>query len=135
MPTSGRFSWHDGLLFRVAFLPRGASVRSGPSFPCMALVDTGARRTCIGNAVVEALSLSPSREGLRLRTAGGVVDTALYDLRVVILDDDGSWGRAVNLTAPHIPGIGDAYRAIIGRDVLSLGDLTLERSGSYSFRY
>jgi len=39
----------------------------------------------------------------------------------------------VNLTAPHIPSIGDAYQAIIGRDVLSLGDLTLERSGSYLF--
>ncbi|MCY4549403.1 MAG: aspartyl protease family protein [Defluviicoccus sp.] len=99
----------------------------------MALVDTGARRTCIGNPVVEALSLSPSREDVPLRTAGGVVGTGLYDLRVVILEDSGSWGPAVNLTAPHIPSIGDAYQAIIGRDVLSLGDLTLERSGSYLF--
>ena len=101
----------------------------------MALVDTGARRTCIGDPVVEALFLTPSREDFPLRTAGGAIRTGLYDLRVAIMDDDGAWGTATAIVSPHIASIGEAYQAAIGRDVLSIGDLTLERSGSYSFSY
>ena len=38
----------------------------------MALFDTGARRTCITGAVVDALMVAPSREGFKMNTAAGL---------------------------------------------------------------
>lgn len=101
MRLSGRFSWTRGLLFRVGFLPSGARVSSGRIHVCMALVDTGARRTCITTSVVDALTLPPSRENFEMQTAGGPYKTSLYDLRVaVFVDKTEEWSKPMSVESP-----------------------------------
>ena len=99
----------------------------------MALVDTGASRTCITGAVVDALMATPAREGFRMNTAAGLYTTSLYDLRVAAFDDEAqAWSGATSVAAPRIHDMDGEVDAILGRDVLQNGDLTLERSGDYS---
>lgn len=100
----------------------------------MALVDTGARRTCISGAVVDALMVAPSREGFKMNTAAGLYTTSLYELRVAVFDDEAQkWSGLTSVAAPRIHGLDGEFDAVLGRDVLQGGDLSLERSGAYSF--
>ncbi len=100
----------------------------------MALVDTGARRTCITGAVVDALTIAPAREGFKMNTAAGLYTTSLYELRVAVFDDGAQeWSGPKSIDAPSIHGIDGEFDAVLGRDVLQSGDLSLERSGAYSF--
>lgn len=100
----------------------------------MALVDTGARRTCITGAIVDALMVAPSREGFRMNTAAGLYPTSLYDLRVAVFDDEAQkWSGPTSVAAPRIHDLAGEFDAVLGRDVLQNGDLSLERSGAYQF--
>ena len=134
MRLAGRFSWNRGLLLRVGFLPPGARIGGGRIHICMALVDTGASRTCITGAVLDALMSSPSREGFGMNTAAGRYTTSLYDLGVAVFDDETQgWSGVTSVAAPRIHDLDGEIDAVLGRDVLQNGDLNLERSGAYTF--
>ena len=65
---------------------------------------------------------------------GGLYPTSLYDLRVAVFDDEAQkWNGPTSVAAPRIHDLAGEFDAVLGRDVLQNGDLSLERSGAYSF--
>lgn len=144
---SGHFSWNDGLIWQVAFA-RG-DVDAETSAPrvqalhvCQALVDTGAGRTCIGQSVVDALSLEPITR-LQIQTAGGLTDADVFDVHLAIQLREAAAGsdcfrstrgeliptvRVVKFDPGRSP-----YQALIGRDVLRRGALHTSNDGHFSF--
>ena len=108
------------------------------------VVDTGASTTCISASVAGALGLEPTGK-VPMQTAGGSIDTNVYDVRMAFLlgtipDKSGKpvgTGELIDrvIQAPEFDPGGNDYKALIGRDVLQMGVLTLSFDGHYSFSY
>ena len=146
MPSfSGQFSWDAGLVWQVAFISSDVDQPSKHRLHlCDALVDTGADKTSITKSVADQLQLEPSGK-IDLQTAGGLVSANVYDVKVGLLiptghDKVGNIQGEIQILenpirAPEFYEGKSPYRALIGRDILSAGVLTLSPDGHYSFAY
>ena len=111
---------------------------------CPALVDTGATRTCIAKSVVEALGLH-SIGRTSMDTAGGAANANIYDTHIVLLTDhaqnpDGTVDVQAQLfhnirVLEFVADGNTPYQALIGRDILRIGMLTMSRDGYFSFAF
>lgn len=146
---SERFDWDAGLIWRIGVASGAATLadmEAGAVHVCSALVDTGASRTCIARSVVDALGL-PSIGKASMGTAGGITEVNMYDVHVALFVDgarnsDGSYDvraqasvfkdmRVSEFTADG----DDRFQALIGRDILRIGVLTLSPDGHNSFAF
>lgn len=107
----------------------------------MALVDTGASRTCIAPSVVSDLGLSSVGKA-SVRTADGETVKDLYDVHVLVqlrpTDPSnpaaGLAGELVaNLRVVDFEPSTSPYQALIGLDILRRGMLVLTHDGHFSF--
>ena len=101
----------------------------------VALVDTGAQRTCVSERVVQEC-------GLRRRGRVEIASVKSTELHFTYLFYVGFWPDAVNDIPAAVFGIGDAIEGIdagdsryfdvlLGMDILSQGSLHLERDGRF----
>ena len=148
MPAfSGQFNWRPGLIWTAGFISGDVAlenIRQGAMHVCDALVDTGASTTCISQDVVSALGLQPTGKA-GMQTAGGSVDVNVFDIRMSFLfggkeDRFGTVSRHGDLIndviqAPEFDPGESSYKALIGRDFLRIGVLTLSFDGHYTFSY
>lgn len=147
MPTlSGRFDWDQGLFMAVGVghpNPYGAGAHGTPRIVfCRALVDPGASHTCIASAVLDDLGLQRlgSRPMDTASEARGTVDVYSASL-IVKADDNEELDLSKSLFLPtlevhSLASLGPRdipVQALIGRDVLRNGTLTMRREGSYCF--
>ena len=149
MPAfSGQFDWTPGLIWDVAVvpdsIPSDKTGRPGRLHMCRALVDTGATSTCISKSVAAELGIEPTGK-VDMQTAGGVVDVNVYSVRIGF-----PFGRKANqsgetttqiqfinaiIQAPEFDPGNSNYRALIGRDILRIGVLSMSYDGHFSFAY
>lgn len=148
MPVfSGSFEWDSGLIWPQVGFVAGDEPLVDDTVDRLrfyaALVDTGARATCIARPVADALSLQPIGR-TDMQTAGGSVAVNVYDVHVALIighekNPDGSVTdqfAALNNVRTLEFDAGDApYQALIGRDVLRMGVLTQSPDGHYSFAF
>ena len=148
MPAfSGQFDWRAGPIWNVAFASGGIPVeeiRDSDLHVCPALVDTGASATCVSRSVAAALGLEPAGK-TDMQTAGGAVDVNVYDIKKAFLfgatpDNPGQAVRHIQfiddvIRAPEFDPGDNRYRALIGRDILRIGVLSLSFDGHYTFGY
>lgn len=149
MPAfSGQFNWKPGLIWNVGFISGSVApqqiAEQGGLHVCPALVDTGATTTCIAKSVATALGLEP-RGKAGMQTAGGAVDVNVYSVRMAFLfgeqsDSSGKKigkGEIINtvIQAPEFEPGENTYQALIGRDILKMGVLSMSYDGHFSFAY
>lgn len=144
MPAfSGRFDWDAGLIWQVGFVTGKAPPDTDVVSVYSALVDTGASRTCIAQSLAEEIDARPIGK-TAMQTAGGSVSANIYDVHVGIVlgnakNPDGS-GRSQVSVIPNVrvlefePGH-TTYSALIGRDILRDGVLTLSFDGHFSYSF
>jgi len=142
---SGQFNWLDGLVWKVIFISSDIEQpHEGRVHLCDALVDTGATKTAIAKSVADELQLKPSGK-IDMQTAGGLVSCNVYDVKLGLLiptgqDQVGNIQGQIQIIektirAPEFDSGSGAYKALIGRDILSSGVLTLSPDGHYSFAF
>lgn len=144
---SERFDWDAGLIWRIGVASRTAtldSMKAGAMHVCSALVDTGATQTCIARSVVDALGLQ-SIGKIDTNTAGGPAEVNIYDAHVILLPNrarnpGGSYDHRPTVfkdmqVLEFAPGSESRYQALIGRDILRIGVLTLSPDGHNSFAF
>lgn len=136
MPVfSGGFSWNAGLIWHVGLISATASVHETEPFMCPALVDTGASRSCIARTVVTGMGLAPVSK-LTLETVGGPIEADLFGVTLTLLTEGPDLWRPVGqIMAPGIEPTHARYEAIVGRDILRLGELKLTPDGHFRFSY
>jgi hypothetical protein len=112
------------------------------SEPVRALVDTGATATSISPGAASRLNLRPA--GRRdVQTANGLRRSRSYEFQVAVLS--ATDGIVVSPTPFFVlPNsirenelLADAFSfdILLGMDVISQGDLTIRRDGTYSFEF
>lgn len=113
---------------------------SGSRETCLALIDTGATRTCLTQALVGRLNLeskaklliSSATTGPERRRAYG------YTLGLFCTDRDGGvrthYVIAHEFVAPWFAD-NDNFQVLLGMDLLSQGRLTFEPGGDFSFEF
>ncbi len=110
---------------------------------CSALVDAGASVTCISSSVAKELELVAKRKN-RNTNASGIEEVNVYDVQpVIILSNVPSAENEATIAMQAFEPIrfpefnpGDnIYKALIGRDILQQGVLTLSFDGHYTFSY
>lgn len=141
--VTGRTNGHRQIIIDVAVQPAQVIVPGVEPTPWVptsqvstlrGLVDTGATGTCITRSAAAAIGLR-SRGKARV---GGVSSTEYHDRFRFVLgalyDDEGErgyfWFDEVNGT--HFRDNGD-FDVLIGMDVISQGDLSVMRDGSFSW--
>ncbi|WP_428278118.1 retropepsin-like aspartic protease [Candidatus Palauibacter sp.] len=142
---SGTFDWDRGLIWQAAFAAAEPDDADPPVLSnihgCMALVDTGATRTCISPAVIQALDLDPVGKA-SVRSADGVTEKNVYDVHVLVQlrpsDPNNPAAGAsaellTNLRVLEFEPSDSPYNALIGLDILRRGVLTLSSDGHFSF--
>ena len=145
MPAfSGQFSWQDGLIWQVGFLATADKElpQTDRIHLCPALVDTGASHTCISSSVADELRLEPKGK-IAMQTARGIEAVNVYDVRPAIIiempDVEGKSKGSVQvfnpICAPEFDPGDNNYKALIGRDMLSQGVLTMSFDGHYTFAF
>ncbi|MEK7265977.1 MAG: retropepsin-like aspartic protease [Pseudomonadota bacterium] len=112
------------------------------SEPVRALVDTGATATSISPGAASRLNLRPA--GRRdVMTANGVRRSRSYEFQIAILsaeDASGSEPAPFYVLPQGVHGnelMADAFTfdILLGMDVISQGDLTIRRDGTFSFEF
>lgn len=145
MPVlSGRLEWSQGLIREVGILPASGSSGHDDPFICPALFDTGAGVSCILRPVAEYLGLEPAGQKT-MQTVGPAVTVDTYQVQFFFLldqerDEDligaENWDPIERVLAPCFTPDGPRrYQAIVGRDILQKGVLTLSPGGQYAFGY
>ena len=146
MPAfSGQFSWQDGLIWKVGFLATADKElpQADRIHLCPALVDTGASHTCISSSVANKLRLEPKGK-IDMQTARGIEAVNVYDVQPAMIlmgmpDLEGKSKRTIQVFSPiHAPEfdpVDKNYKALIGRDILRQGVLTMSFDGHYTFAY
>ena len=145
MPAfSGQFSWQDGLIWQTGFVAADKELPSSDRIHvCPALVDTGASHTCISQSVAKELQLEPAGK-IDMQTARGIEAVNVYDVRPAIILTDmpdlkGKSKGAIQVFSPiRSPEFDPAdknYKALVGRDILGQGVLTMSFDGHYTFSY
>lgn len=145
MPAfSGQFDWNAGLIWQVGFFTGDPQPPDTSPFSVhSALVDTGASRTCIAKSLAKEINARPIGK-TEMQTAGGNISVNIYDVHVALIlgsakNPDGSVSSQVTVT-PNVrvlefePGR-TTYRALIGRDILRNGVLTLSFDGHFSYSF
>jgi hypothetical protein len=144
MPAfSGQFDWATGLVWQVGVIAGEELPKHMVLHMCPALVDTGASETCIANSVVQALKLEPSGK-IDMQHARGITPVNVYDVQVAFIragmpDKKGLVSGEVeviaSIRAPEFNPGNNPYQALVGRDILRKGALSLTFDGHYSFAY
>ena len=142
---SGTVDWNRGLIWQVGIAAKEDGDTNPSNVPqvhaSVALVDTGASRTCISATVVSALGLSAVGKA-SVNTAAGVIEANLYDVHVLVQvrpndpDNLAAGMRAeivTNLRVMEFTPGNSPYDALIGMDILRRGLLTLSHDGHFSF--
>ncbi len=102
-----------------------------PSVQGIGLIDTGASATSINKRIVDALGLLPL-DVQTVHTAGGPSEQLLYDVGVGIPISP----MLFNLQCPQGDFDGQAFDALIGRDVLSMCTLFYNGAdGSFTLHF
>ena len=146
MPAfSGQFEWQEGLIWQVGFL--AAADKEPPQADrihlCPALIDTGASHTCISSSVADELQLEPAGK-IDMQTARGIQAVNIYDVRpaIILTEKPDLEGRSKGrievfsaIRAPEFDPVDKNYKALIGRDILAQGVMTMSFDGHYTFSY
>ena len=110
---------------------------------CSALVDTGASVTCISSSVAKELELAPKGK-TEIQNASGIEEVNVYDVQPVIIlsnvpSAENKTTMAVQafepIRSPEFNPGENIQKALIGRDILQQGVLTLSFDGHYTFSY
>lgn len=107
-----------------AFDPTNPPAQKPPRFETTALWDTGASKSVISPAVVSALALTPVGT-VNVSHAGGTSLSPTYLVNIGLPNRVGFAGILVS----EFPSVGGAFEAIVGMDIISLGDLSLTNVG------
>lgn len=145
MPAfSGQFSWEDGLIWQVGFVAAEKELpQTDRIHLCPALVDTGASHTCISQSVATELRLEPAGK-IDMQTARGAEEVNIYDVMPAIViaelpDLEGSTKGTIQvfrpIRSPEFDPADKNYKALIGRDILGQGVLTISFDGHYTFAF
>jgi hypothetical protein len=102
-----------------AFDPASASKPFPPTLATKALWDTGASKSVISQALVKALSLTPTG-ATNVNHAGGMSVSPTHLVNFYLPNKVGIVGVLVT----EFPGTGN-FGAIIGMDVITMGDLAI----------
>ncbi|MGE0408319.1 MAG: aspartyl protease family protein [Amphiplicatus sp.] len=138
--VSGRYDRRQVAISVVVVGDLAASVDGSASIlmePLRALVDTGATSSSITPEAVRRIGLK--RGGRRfVNTAGGMRRAPFYVFRIGPLHENGA-GAPYVLDEPIAGGEftlgGFNYDILLGMDVISRGDLTIRRNGTYCFAF
>ncbi len=84
-----------------------------------AIWDTGASGSCITSKVVKELGLIPYSK-LRVLTASGEVFQNVYKVCFHLPHD-----VSINLTVTEVPGLQNKFEALVGMNIISMGDFTI----------
>jgi hypothetical protein len=84
-----------------------------------AIWDTGASGSCITSKVVKELGLIPYSK-LRVLTASGEVFQNVYKVCFHLPHD-----VSINLTVTEVPGLQNKFDALVGMNIISMGDFTI----------
>lgn len=144
---SERFDWDAGLIWRIGVASGTTTLtdmKAGKMRVCSALVDTGASRTCIARSVVDTLGLQSIGKAA-MGTAGGLTEVDMYDVHVALFvggarNPDGSYDVRASVfkdmrVSEFAADGDDRFHALIGRDILRIGVLTLSPDGHNSFAF
>ena len=119
-PKTSKVSREDGKI----------TVSGGKLFQCLALVDTGATRTCITQKIADFLDMLPEGErevfGVHGSQKTMVYSVSLVVPQIVFLQEAMPVFRIH--TQPE-----NGYDALLGMDVLSKGNFQLDFSGNFVF--
>ena len=144
MPAfSGQFNWRDGIVWQVGFVAADKEIPAIDRIHiCSALVDTGASVT-ISSSVAKELELVPKGK-TEIQNASGIEEVNVYDVQpVIILSNVPSAENKATMAmqafepkrSPEFNPGDNIYKALIGRDILQQGVLTLSFDGHYTFSY
>jgi hypothetical protein len=128
---SGR---HDGraLFLDALVLPHQSDVPLFYDFK--ALIDTGSHSTCIAEQVIHRLGLRP----FGIKQMGNVYSVANHRTFLIRLgfsvSNSGLYVLPKTIVAPEIRSM-DHFDVLIGMDVISQGDLTVARNGTFQFSF
>ena len=99
---------------------REGQVSEQDAYPCSALIDTGANRSCISKHVADALGIKP-RGRAPIRGVHGMKESNLYTVDFILWDVRHFIGD-IDLVEVDFPKK-NKYEALIGMDVISRGTL------------
>ncbi len=123
-------SWYacdDGTLRPVI---RGkVQAADGSFFPSEFLVDSGADRTVLAAATLQALGLSPGEARGRLEGVGGRVDSVVVETCIVFREDQGG-DVFFRGQFPAFTDVSALDMSVLGRDILNLFALIVDRPGA-----
>jgi hypothetical protein len=88
-------------------------------YPTLAMWDTGANCSCITSDVVKALGLQEVRKTF-VRTGAGDVVQNVYEICIHLPNE-----VSVNVTATEIPALSGGLEALIGMNIIGLGDFAI----------
>ncbi len=145
---SGKFNWEEGIIWQVAFVAAKIDEELPPINPeiihiCQAMVDTGATTACISHNVAKELKLEPASK-TDMQTASETVEVNVYDVCPAIVlpampDLEGNLKGEIQVfnrvSALEFNPQNKHYNALIGRDILSRGILTISFDGHFSFAF
>lgn len=121
---SAVYSLHEPVLMIMA-----RATYHSEGIPVMARFDTGATVSCISNDIVEQLHAPVYSTGI-IRSATGETQVNKY---MLVLDFKENMRIGGILTyAADLAGLDDTD-FIIGMDIISLGDLTVRKDGTFVF--
>jgi predicted aspartyl protease len=136
MLISGRYD-RRRVIVEVAVLSRFASpVGSVTLQPLKALLDTGASSTSLAPEAARKLALAPI-ESRDVRTASGWHRARVYEFMIGFFPDAQS---APYVLPEPVAGLelsfeGSPFDILLGMDVISQGNLSIRRDGTFSFEF
>lgn len=144
MPAfSGQFNWRDGIVWQAGFVVADKEIPAIDRIHiCSALVDTGASVT-ISSSVAKEIELVPKGK-TEIQNTSGIEEVNVYDVQpVIILSNVPSAENKATMAmqafeqipSPEFNPGDNIYKALIGRDILQQGLLTLSFDGHYTFSY
>ncbi|MBI3651220.1 MAG: aspartyl protease family protein [Acidobacteria bacterium] len=125
MQINGKWSWCDDGILRPLLVGDIQTV-NGSWELVEFLVDTGADRTVLNEAVFSSLGLTPMRTQEAIGGLGGTVDSVVIETRIRFLRDTGEplsfRGKFTAVTATTALDI-----SVLGRDILDLFAVMVDR--------
>jgi len=130
---------HDGRQILVDVVLAGGVGQLVNLVEATALIDTGASMTAIAPQLADAMRLEPVGRRI-IDTAAGTRRANAYNFTLGFrMPSNGGFAQAPLFLPNEILGIdftrGIAFDVLIGMDILATGDLRIERSRHWHFRF
>jgi hypothetical protein len=134
---NGKYNPQTGPVINIRLVPGGTITAQNPKVPTSALgfsalLDTGASGTCISLTVAQSIGVSAIGM-FPMVSATHEVPVNVYLVDIVIPLIGSSFFIGGISAFEFSPPAGSPFQAIIGRDIISRGVLTLSSDGHFAF--